>query len=106
MFIAMNRFRVLKGSEEAFEEMWRNRESFLKEVPGFQQFHLLRGPESEEHVLYASHTLWASRDDFEGWTKSEQFRKAHAQAGQSKVQYAGPPQFEGFDPVEGCAVVV
>ncbi|MGZ3349177.1 MAG: antibiotic biosynthesis monooxygenase, partial [Xanthobacteraceae bacterium] len=27
MFIAMNRFRVKKGSEEAFEEVWLNRDS-------------------------------------------------------------------------------
>ena len=33
MFIAMNRFQVIKGEEEGFEAMWKNRESFLHEVP-------------------------------------------------------------------------
>ena len=43
MFIAMNRFKVQKGSEEAFENIWRNRDSSLAEMEGFEQFLLLRG---------------------------------------------------------------
>lgn len=29
MFVAMNRFRVVPGSEDAFEEVWRSRKSRL-----------------------------------------------------------------------------
>ena len=65
MFVAMNRFKVAPGSEAAFEEVWKSRDSRLREVPGFVEFHLLRGPATEEHVLYASHTIWRSREDFE-----------------------------------------
>jgi heme-degrading monooxygenase HmoA len=50
MFIAMNRFRVKKGSEDAFEKVWQGRESYLDRVPGFLEFHLLRGPEAEDHT--------------------------------------------------------
>ena len=96
MYIAMNRFRVKKGSEEAFETVWRNRDSRLREVPGFVEFQLLKGPEAEDHVLYASHALWRSYDDFEAWTRSEAFRQAHKDAGQNKGLYVGGPQFEGF----------
>ena len=39
MFIAMNRFRVKKGSEEAFEKVWLTRETHLDRVPGFVEFH-------------------------------------------------------------------
>jgi heme-degrading monooxygenase HmoA len=61
-------------------------------------FHLLKGPEREDHVLYSSHTVWASYADFEGWTKSEAFRKAHARAGNAGAQpmTLGHPEFEGF----------
>jgi heme-degrading monooxygenase HmoA len=97
MFIAMNRFQVAKGSEEEFEKVWAERDSHLNEVPGFVQFHLLRGPEAEDHTLYASHTLWRDRGAFEDWTRSEAFRKAHAGAGDRKSLYLGHPQFEGFD---------
>lgn len=98
MYIAMNRFKVAKGSEQAFEALWMTRESFLHELPGFVSFHLLRGPQREDHVLYSSHTVWRSHDDFEGWTRSEQFRKAHANAGGSAIRphYLGHPEFEGF----------
>jgi hypothetical protein len=57
MFIAMNRFRVAKGSEAAFEQVWMSRDSHLDKVPGFVEFHLLKGPEAEDHTLYASHTV-------------------------------------------------
>jgi heme-degrading monooxygenase HmoA len=100
MFIAMNRFRVLRGEEAAFEAVWKSRDSHLHTVPGFVEFHLLRGPSGDDHTLFASHTVWRNKADFEAWTTSEAFRKAHAGAGGHKPLYAGPPQFEGFDVVQ------
>jgi heme-degrading monooxygenase HmoA len=97
MFIAMNRFQVNRGREADFEAVWRGRNSQIATVPGFVEFHLLRGPQSEDHTLYASHTVWESRAAFEAWTKSEAFRLAHAGAGQAKGIYAGHPAFEGFE---------
>lgn len=99
MYIAMNRFRIAPGREEAFEAIWRERETFLEEVPGFREFHLLRGPADGEATLYASHSVWDSREHFENWTRSEAFRKAHASAGGARDIYLGPPQFEGFEVV-------
>ncbi len=54
MFIAMNHFRIRKGSEAEFERIWAARDSHLREVPGFVAFRLLRGPEAADHRLYAS----------------------------------------------------
>jgi heme-degrading monooxygenase HmoA len=99
MFVAMNRFRVRRGAEKEFERVWRERDSHLDEVPGFVEFHLLRGPEQDEHTLYASHSIWRSRGDFEAWTKSEAFRLAHRNAGEKKPLYLESPEFEGFDAV-------
>jgi heme-degrading monooxygenase HmoA len=96
MFIAMNRFKVAKGREADFEALWLNRETYLHELPGFVEFHLLKGPEGADHALYSTHTLWASYDDFDGWTKSEQFRKSHARAENREPLFLGHPQFEGF----------
>jgi heme-degrading monooxygenase HmoA len=99
MYIAMNRFKVAKGSEQNFEQLWMSRESHLHELQGFVAFHLLKGPQREDHVLYSSHTVWESFANFEAWTKSEQFRKAHANAGNSAIRplYLGHPEFEGFE---------
>lgn len=99
MFIAMNRFRIAKGFEAGFEEVWRQRDSYLSEVPGFQSFALLKGPERDDHVLYSSHSVWASREAFEAWTQSEHFRKAHAQASAPKGTYLGHPELETFEAV-------
>jgi len=96
MFIAMNRFKVNKGAEHDFEQLWLTRETHLEDVPGFVEFQLLKGPERDDHVLYASHSLWRSHGDFEAWTRSEAFRKAHANAGGGKALYLGHPEFEGF----------
>lgn len=99
MYVAMNRFRIKPGEEETFENIWRERETYLDTVPGFKSFNLLKGPASEEYSLYASHSIWEDKAAFEAWTKSEAFRKAHAQAGARKDIYLGPPQFEGFEAV-------
>jgi heme-degrading monooxygenase HmoA len=97
MVIAMNRFRVAKGCEAAFELVWLSRDSHLDKVPGFVEFHLLKGPEAEDHTLYASHTVWENRAVFEVWTKSEAFRAAHSRAGDNKPLYLGHSEFEGFE---------
>lgn len=103
MFIAMNRFKVAKGQEETFETIWSSRKTRLDEMNGFVSFHLLKGPEKEDHTLYASHTVWNSKADFTAWTKSEQFRDSHRHAGNRSPSdapvYLGHPEFEGFEAV-------
>jgi heme-degrading monooxygenase HmoA len=100
MFIAMNRFKVIKGCEADFEHVWLSRDTHLDKVPGFVEFHLLKGPELDDHTLYASHTVWQSHAAFEAWTRSEAFRAAHAKAGGHKPLYLGHPQFEGFQTLQ------
>ena len=115
MFIAMNRFQVKKGSEPSFETVFEVctanfcptcealSDTFAgirpSDVPGFIEFHLVKGPEAEDHTLYATHTVWADRAAFEAWTRSEAFRKAHSRAGNETggSLYLGHPKFEGFE---------
>ncbi|MAM00430.1 antibiotic biosynthesis monooxygenase family protein [Hydrocarboniclastica marina] len=99
MYIAMNRFRIAPGKEQEFIGIWRQRETYLDEVPGFKSFNLLQGPSHEDHTLFASHSVWASEEAFIDWTKSEAFRKAHANAKPARDIYLGPPAFEGFSSV-------
>ncbi len=77
MFIAMNRFRIAIGREPDFEELWRRRDSHLQDVPGFREFHLLRGPTDEEATLFASHTVWNSRADFESMNRFLEGHQIH-----------------------------
>ena len=103
MFIAMNRFQVIRGEESAFEEVWLSRDTHLAGVPGFVEFHLLRGPQEDDHTLFSSHTIWESRAAFEAWTQSEAFRQAHRNAGGNKPLYLGHPRFEGFEVIQTVA---
>ena len=99
MFIAMNRFQVKKGAELAFETIWATRESYLGNMAGFVEFHLLKGPAVEDQTLYSTHTTWVDKAAFEAWTRSEEFRKAHARADNRAGEslYLGHAQFEGFE---------
>ena len=99
MYIAMNRFRIAPGREDVFESLWRERNSHLHAVPGFREFHLLRGEPGDEFTLFVSHSLWDSRQAFAAWTESDAFRKAHGQARSPEGTLLGHPQFEGFEVV-------
>ena len=48
MFIAMNRFKIVLGAESTFEDIWRSRDSNLKDVPGFLTFNLIKGETNDE----------------------------------------------------------
>ena len=96
MYIAMNRFKIVLGKEEDFENIWKNRNSHLDDVVGFINFNLIKGKEEKDYTLYASHSTWNTEEDFINWTKSESFRNAHKDAGKHRNIYIGHPEFEGF----------
>jgi heme-degrading monooxygenase HmoA len=75
MYIVMNRFHLNAGMNDAFESRWRERRSYLKTVPGFVRFRLLKLDDTH----YSSYAEWENEAAFEAWTHSEAFRKAHGQ---------------------------
>ncbi len=95
-FIAMNHFQVNPDRGADFEAHWSQRKSYLEQVPGFLRFALLRG---DEPGSYISHSTWESREAFEAWTKSEAFRKAHAQARTPEGILVGHPKLQSFEAV-------
>ena len=98
MFIAMNHFRVDPARTAEFETAWQKRESYLAGVPGFGEFHLLRGPVDEQGGrMYASHTTWQDEASFRAWTESEAFHKAHSQGRTTASLLLGPPRFVGWE---------
>ncbi len=102
MYLAMNRFKVLKDRTEDFEQMWHGRDSELPTLDGFVEFRLLIGPETEDHILYSSHTFWETEENFVAWTKSEAFRNSHSRkrSGKSGPMTMGHPTFEGFKTIQ------
>jgi heme-degrading monooxygenase HmoA len=95
MFIAMNNFKVADGKGEEFERIWRERETYLKQVPGVIRFALLRGDVAGEYV---SHSTWESRDAFIAWTQSEAFAAGHRGSSMMGI-LQGPPQVKLYEAV-------
>ena len=56
----MNRFKIVPGKEEQFEKVWREREH-LSGVPGFKEFHLVKGKTDDFSymlpIVYGIHNM-------------------------------------------------
>ena len=57
MFIAMNRFKIVPGKEDEFEKVWRERDTHLSGVPGFKEFHLVKGKKNDEKLFVKKNAL-------------------------------------------------
>ncbi len=88
MFIATNRFQVVAGKEDEFERIWRERETYLRDVPGFVRFALLKAEMTPGE--YLSHSTWKDRDSFMAWMNSPAFAAGHRQGSLSGI-LQGPP---------------
>jgi len=76
MFVAMNNFPVNPDRAEDFEKIWRERESYLEDVPGFVHF-----------VLLAQRRCWTLR-------QPQHLAVARALPGldRERVLHEGPPR--------------
>jgi heme-degrading monooxygenase HmoA len=75
MFIAMNQFQVEPDRASEFEDIWKNRETYLQGLDGFVQFALMKGDDPGDYI---SHSTWDSREAFLAWAQSDAFRHAHS----------------------------
>ena len=57
----MNRFRIVLGRENEFENIWKNRDTHLEGVSGFINFNLVKGDTDKECTLYASHSTGTAK---------------------------------------------
>ena len=93
VFVAMNRFKVLEGKEEAFEKRWAERESKLEGMDGFLTFLLLRRDalKAEDGLNYSTLTVWRNWDAFDAWRASSANAKAHAKSEDAEPMFDGAP---------------
>jgi heme-degrading monooxygenase HmoA len=66
--------RRVADASQNFEQALLSRKS-SRQGAGLVEFHLLKGPDAEDHTLYASHAVWENRAVFEARTNSEAFRE-------------------------------
>jgi hypothetical protein len=89
MFIAMNRFRVAKGSEAAFEQVWMSRDSHLDKVPGLWSFTFSRAPR-----LRITPSMPLTRCGKAGLCSRHGPNQRRSRVGHSKPLYLDHLQFE------------
>lgn len=73
-FVVMNNIPVTDDNKPVFEDRFRNRSRKIEKMPGFVAFRLLKPLKGNTYVVL---TQWESKKDYELWTESEQFKKAH-----------------------------
>ena len=72
-------------------------------MQGFVEFHLLKGPEAEDHTLYSSHTVWSSKARFRGVDQVggvPQGACPRRQRVDRRRSISSHPKFEGFEVVQ------
>jgi heme oxygenase (mycobilin-producing) len=93
MIIVSNRIPVNPEHKNAFEETFKNRTGAVDGMPGFIAFNLLR-PDSPEDP-YVVMTFWESKEAYENWVNSEEFKAGHARSGTLPPEtFLGHPKLE------------
>ncbi|HYG60578.1 MAG TPA: antibiotic biosynthesis monooxygenase [Symbiobacteriaceae bacterium] len=95
MYVAMNRITVVEGKGPELEAAFASRAKYVNDAPGFVAFHLLR---PQQGNTYISMSMWRGKDDFDAWTKSENFAAGHRSSTQGVV--AGRPVLEEYEVAE------
>lgn len=102
MFIVTNRIPVHPDYAEAFVERFQDRSALVDNMPGFVSFRLLRP--AQEDGPFVVETTWESREDFENWTQSEEFKQGHAQVGRlPREAFLGHPKLELFEVIQAAS---
>lgn len=93
MIVTSNRIPVNPEYAKQFEDSFRNRAGVVDGMPGFVSFQLLRP--TKEGDPYIVMTIWESREHFEGWTNSDEFKEGHAKSGTlPREAFLGHPTLE------------
>ncbi|HLF27377.1 MAG TPA: antibiotic biosynthesis monooxygenase [Anaerolineae bacterium] len=90
MIVVANRISVAPGYEQTFEQRFSERESNLRQAPGFIRNLVLRPVEGGVYVVM---TFWQDMASFESWTHSAAFRRSHARPAQPEM-YSAPNVLE------------
>lgn len=93
MILVMNRFKVTPGREADFIEAFKGRARMIDDMPGFLGLDVMK-PGGDEGV-FISMARWRSTEDFENWTNSDAFKKAHGR--RHPGMFEGHPRLEIYE---------
>ena len=93
MITTMNRIFVNPNYAAQFEDNFRNRAGLVDRMPGFVSNQLLRPANPGDPYIVLTH--WATRQQFEAWVRSDEFKQGHARSGSlPREAFSGPNKLE------------
>lgn len=75
MYVVMNVLNIPEEHKGKMAAMFAGASESMKKIPGCLEFQFLDALDENKQVVY---TKWNSEADFEAWTKSPAFAKAHS----------------------------
>ncbi len=76
--VKINAIAVPPGGGPELESRFAARARSVEQMPGFEDFQLLRPVEGEDR--YFVYTRWDSEESFQAWVSSQAFQHGHAKA--------------------------
>jgi heme oxygenase (mycobilin-producing) len=76
--VKINAIAVPEGAGAELEARFAARARSVEQMPGFEEFQLLRPVEGE--TRYFVYTRWDSEESFQAWVNSPAFQHGHARA--------------------------
>ncbi len=83
MYVVMNRLTVAPEQAEHLEQGFAHSAGRMRDVPGCLDFNLLKEEGVTGDTVYVALTQWEDEAAFTAWIRSDSFRRAHVNAGQS-----------------------
>lgn len=93
MIAITNRLPVKDGRADEVVERFSGSQGSVQGFPGFVSMEVLRSEDATEVLVI---TRWKTREDFDGWVKSESFREAHRQSNGGDF-LSGHPQMGSYE---------
>lgn len=75
MIVVENHIPVKKEYREQFEKLFASGTRYVQGAPGFVRNEVLRPTNGDEYIVQ---THWESKETFQKWVGSEDFKKAHS----------------------------
>jgi len=105
MIVVCNRIPVNPDYTEAFEARFLQRAGLVDGMPGFISFQILRPTQPD--MPYVVMTFWESKEHFEAWTNSDEFKQGHAQSSTlPKEAFLAHPMIEVHEVIQSTTKIV
>ncbi|MEW6636012.1 MAG: antibiotic biosynthesis monooxygenase [Actinomycetota bacterium] len=93
MIAIFNSLPVKEGAADAIAGRFAESRGHVQEFPGFVSMEVLKSETGDEVLVI---TRWESREAFDSWVQSEEFKKAHGRGGAGEL-LRGHPKMTSYE---------